>query len=409
MRKEIAAIKAKMDKKFGFNAVRSASEIEEAMFRIPSGSISLDIALGGGIPGGMMTHICGDYSAGKSALAYHIIANAQKLKKKKVIWDKYSTKDKQVYKWEVNAEEGEELMAALIQYESHSYANDWAEQIGVNVEDLIFATPDGLEEGLDIAADLQREAGVGIVVIDSYAAAIATKAMEAESRDTYQMGIKPLKLQDYHGKYQASNNKASRTGEIPCTLIALNQLRSKINSYGGNPDTAPGGRSKDFTASVEIFLRKGDYITIGTGDNKQIIGQVVKFKVNKNKTYAPFKTGSYDFYFDEGGTVPPGNVDNAKELIVEAIVYGIVERRGAWFYYNGNQIGQGVEKAIEEIRNNEPLFEEIKNKVIKVAFESEIEREDVYESDEIVDGFDVIDGVAPIKEEKPKKVKKGAR
>ena len=98
MRKEIAAIKAKMDKKFGFNAVRSASEIEEAMFRIPSGSISLDIALGGGIPGGMMTHICGDYSAGKSALAYHIIANAQKLKKKKVVWDKYSTKDKQVYR-----------------------------------------------------------------------------------------------------------------------------------------------------------------------------------------------------------------------------------------------------------------------------------------------------------------------
>lgn len=407
MRKEIAAIKTKMDKKFGFNAVRSAIELEEAMFRIPSGSISLDIALGGGIPGGMMTHLCGDFSAGKSALAYHILANSQKMKRRKVLWDKYSTKDKPVYKWEINYKEGDELLGALIQYESHSYANDWAEKIGVNIEDLIFATPDGLEEGLDIAADLQRESGVEVIVIDSYAAAIPTKAMEAESRDTYQMGIKPLKLQDYHGKYQASNNRASRTGEIPCTLIALNQLRSKIGTYG-NPDTAPGGRSKDFTASVEIFLRKGDYITIGTGENKRIIGQVVKFKINKNKTHAPFKTGSYDFYFDEGGPVPPGHIDNAKELIVEAMVYGIIERRGAWFYYNNSQIGQGADKAIEEIRNNEKLFNEIKDKVMEVAFDSNIEREDLYESP--IDDFDSIVGVlekAPSQAPTPKK--KGAK
>lgn len=149
------------------------------------------------------------------------------------------------------------------------------------------------------------------------------------------------------------------------------------------PEYEPGGRSIGFTCSVSLRLRRGDWITVGTGDNKRIIGQIVKYKTHKNKTYKQQQTGEFDFYFDEGGTVPPGHIDTAKELIILAIVYGVIEKRGSWFYYKGQQLSQGTENAVEVVRNNEQMFNEIREATVKTAFESEIERDDVFGTDDL--------------------------
>ena len=354
MRKELNGLVNSINKKFGQNAIRPASELEGVQGRVSCGSISLDIDLGGGIPVGRMTQISGGFSACKSALAYHIIANFQKCKKKKVLWEKYSTKDKKVYHWilvPASDPEGIPLQCALIQSESESYTNKWANGIGVDVENLIICYPEGMEEGLEIASTLQQSGEVDLIVHDSYAAYKPVKAINASMEDTYQMGLKPKLFDDYHGKYQAFNNRAEREGRLPTTLIALNQLREKIGVYG-DPEYEPGGRSILFTCTISLRLRRGEWLTLGTGESKRIIGQSVKYKTHKNKTYKQQQSGTFDFYFEEGGTVPAGCIDTAKELIILAIVYGVVEKRGGWFYYKGSMLGQGANNVIEIIRKD---------------------------------------------------------
>ena len=149
------------------------------------------------------------------------------------------------------------------------------------------------------------------------------------------------------------------------------------------PEYEPGGRSIGFTCSISLRLRRGDWIKVGTGVNQRIIGQVVKYKTVKNKTFKAQQTGEVDFYFDEGGTVPAGHFDTAKELIILSIVYGVVEKRGSWFYYNGEQLAQGTDKVIEYIRGNEELFNIVREQTLKVALASEMEREDVFGTNEL--------------------------
>lgn len=385
MRKEVSSLIASMNKKFGMNAIVLATDLENVAYRIPTGSITLDIDLGGGVPLGRMTQISAPFSAGKSVLAYHIATEAQNMRKKLVRWDKYSTKDKEVQHWVIcdkNDPQGVPLVVAIIQSESHSYSNQWAEQVGVDINSLIFARPEGMEEGLEIASQLQQSGEVDIIIHDSYAAYKPIKVLEKSQEETTQMGQAPKNFDEYHGKYQAFNNRHEREGRLPTTLIALNQLREKIGSYG-DPEYEPGGRSIGFTCSVSLRLRRGDWISVGAGENKRIIGQVIKYKTTKNKTYKQQQSGEFDFYFDDGGVVPAGHFDNAKELIILAIIYGVIERRGAWYFYKGNQIGQGEAKVVELFRNDEKLFAEIKAIVVKTAFNSDIERDDVFGSDSL--------------------------
>jgi recombination protein RecA len=404
MNKKIAQIKAKMDKKFGFNALRAASELDEVTFRISTGSISLDIALGGGIAGGRVTQLCGDFSACKSVIGYFVTANGQKMGKRKVLWERYSTKENKRYRWEIcdlDEEGAEPLTCALIQYEAHSYANDWAEKIGINVEDLLFVTPESMEEGFDIAVELQREHGVDIILIDSIAAAKPMKVLETESSDTYQMGIKPIKYDDFLGRVALGNNKRDREGDIPTTVVVINQLREKIGVMHGDPSYASGGKGKDYYYSIDVWFRKAEHISVGSGENKRIVGRVIKFKSHKNKTYRPFQSGSFDFYFDENDVCEVAHIDNIKELIIEAVVYDIITRKGAWFYYGDISLGQGEVKMVEYLRNDKKLFEEIKAKVMAVAL-STVDRPEFFDTDskpEEVAGIDTIDSV----EDKPKK------
>lgn len=234
---ELLKIRDAINKQFGFNVARIASEVDNWMTdRISSGSISLDIILGGGIPVGRMIHVSGMESSSKSMLSYLTGANFQARRKKKIVWEKYSTKEKPIYRellLPAGSKEGDPLKVALIQFETHSYANDWAHKIGLNIEELIFVQPAYLEEGLDVAIKLQ-EMGVELIIIDSYAAATAKLVLNKESDDTYQMGIKQQKFGDYHGRWQALNNMADREGRIPTTLFAINQRREKIGFNMGD-------------------------------------------------------------------------------------------------------------------------------------------------------------------------------
>ena len=344
-----------INKKFGANAIRLGSDIKQDMnFKIPLGSVGLNDALGGGLPSGRYITLAGQESSGKSFLAYKAIATVQAMKKKTVT-------DSSGFEYEIVAEDGNTpLQAALIQIESGSYTKEWGDYLGIDNDSLIFCQPEGMEQALDIAIALQQ-AGVEFIVIDSIAAMLPTKEIETDLVDTVQMGLRAKALNSYHGKFQSFNNTLERTGRIPTTVLAINQFRDKIGGYG-DTTTTPGGNSQKYTNSLEIRTRVGDYLKEGTGANAEIVGRVVKWKIQKNKTGAAFVDGEYDFYTKDG-MLPKGTIDTAKELVVLAIVKGVVERRGAWYFYNGVQVAQGQDNLIQKLREDREMFLEIVGKL----------------------------------------------
>lgn len=350
---EINKLIKDINKKFGVNAIRRGCDIKEDMaFKIPLGSIGLNDALKGGLPSGRYITLAGQESSGKSLLAYKAIAAVQNMKKKIV-------KDGD-FEYEVVAEDGDiPLQAALIQIECGSYSAEWGEVNGIDNDKLIFCQPEGMEIALDIAVALQR-AGVEFIVIDSIAAMLPTKEMDTNLQDTVQMGLRAKALNTYHAKFQSINNTLERSGHLPTTTLAINQFREKIGGYGES-SYCPGGNSQKYTNSLEIRLRAGDYIKEGTGVSQCIVGRVIKWKLQKNKTGAAFLDGEYDLYIDDG-YLPRGTIDTAKELVVSAIVKGIIERRGPWYFYAGTQLAQGQDNLIEKIRNDKELFLEIVSK-----------------------------------------------
>ena len=362
-----------MEKKFGKNVIRVASEIKaEKMKRIPTGSISLDIAIGGGYPVGRFIQISGAYSSSKSSLVYHGIRNFQQ-----------STK----------IVDGKEvpLRCTLIQGENGSFTEEYAKQIGVDTDNLLVNECASMEEALEIARQLQEREIADLIVFDSFASLIPMKEQQSNMEDSVQMGLKPKLFDEYFRKFQAINNKLSREGKHPCTVIGINQLRERIGAYG-DPEYTPGGRSVGFTASLDIRLKRGDWITIGFGANKQIIGQQVKFKIHKSKVSIPQKTGMWDFYFDEGGVVPQGHIDNFKEIVLEAVAYGVVERAGAWLSYKDLKV-QGADNLVETLRENPSLFEDIKEELMKVALEQFEEEYAEYKENEKITDEDTIDNI----------------
>lgn len=372
-RKKDALIKS-MEKKFGANVLRPASIIQTyTKEKISTGSISLDIALNGGYPLGKFIQIRGHYSASKSTMAYHAIREFQNYFKKHKI----------------------ECYVALIQGESGSYTEDYGELIGIDNDNLIINECASLEEGLEVARQLQEQEVAKLIVFDSFASFVPMKEQDSSMDDSVQMGLKPKMFDEYCRKYLAINNKITREGKTPCTVIGLNQLREKIGSYG-NPEYSPGGRALDFTASLNINIRRGDWITEGTGENKEIIGQVVKFKIDKSKVCVPYKTGEFDLYLQDNSITKQGNIDNFKELIIEAIAFGVIVRGGAWYSYKDDFKVQGADKVIELLRENLELFERIKIETLAISKDDSFVEEDESVEEISVIGFEE-------EKEKPKK------
>ena len=347
-----------LEKKYGKNVIRFGKDIEhKEVMRIPTGTLALDLAIGGGIPMGRFIQISGALSSTKSTTTYRIIAQAQKTK------NPYNKK--------------EFLRAGLISVEQGSYTEEYAELIGIDTSKLIVNEAAGMEEALEVAIQLQKNEMVHLLAIDSLAALVPLKELDSGMDETVQMGIRAKLLDEFFRKFQAYNNKLSREGKLPCTLIGINQLREKIGAHG-DPEYEPGGRSVGFTSSLSIRLRRGEWKKAGKGQDAEIIGHQVKFKVSKSKVSKPFTNGDWDFYIEEGGPVGKGQVDNFKTTITEAIAYGIVHKGGAWFSYKDIK-EQGAEKFVERLREREDLHKEILDTLYSIAEDRYVEPPDAIE------------------------------
>ena len=307
-----------IEKQFGKGAVmKLGEEAHRTIDVIPSGSLSLDIALGiGGYPKGRIIEIYGPESSGKTTFALHAIAEAQKKGGR----------------------------AAFIDAE-HSLDPKYAEALGVNTNELLLSQPDNGEQALEICEALVRSGAISIVVIDSVAALVPQAEIEGEMGDSH-VGLQARLMSQALRKLSGIINKTNTI------CIFINQLREKVGVMFGNPETTPGGRALKFYSSIRLEIRRSEQIKTAS----EIVGNKTNVKVVKNKMAPPFKTCSVDIMYGEGVSTEGELVDLASEA-------GIIEKSGAWYSYNGDKIGQGKENVKELLRNNQTLKEEIETKV----------------------------------------------
>jgi len=285
---------------------------------ISTGSLALDIALGiGGVPRGRVIEIFGPESSGKTTLALHIIAEAQKNKG----------------------------IAAFIDAE-HALDPNYAKNIGVNIDELIISQPDTGEQALEIAESLVRSNAVDVIVVDSVAALVPKAEIEGEMGDSY-MGLQARLMSQALRKLTAIISK-SRT-----TTIFVNQIREKIGIFFGNPETTPGGRALKFYSTIRMEIRKKSSIKKDEND----VGINVKVKIVKNKLAPPFKEAYFDILFGSG-------ISKEGDIIDLGLKYDILQKSGVWISYNEIRLGQGRENAKNYLRENPEIMKEIENKII---------------------------------------------
>ena len=309
---------AQIEKNFGKGSVMKLGEVGNVnVDSIPSGALSLDIALGiGGFPRGRIIEVFGPESSGKTTVALHAIAEAQK----------------------------QGGIAAFIDAE-HALDPVYAKKLGVDIDNLIVAQPDTGEQALEIAEQLIRSGAVDIITIDSVAALVPKAEIDGEMGDSH-IGLQARLMSQALRKLTGVLNK-SRT-----VAIFINQLREKVGVMFGNPETTPGGRALKFYSSVRLDVRKQEAIKM----NGEVVGSRTKVKVVKNKVAPPFREAVFDIVYGEG-------ISNEGCILDIAVDLDIVDKSGAWFAYNGQKIGQGRENAKIFLKENPDVMSEIENKV----------------------------------------------
>lgn len=343
--KALDKVMADITKKFGTNSIVKGKQAIDSITtmltleRIPTGDISLDVATEGGIPVGRYIQFEGNQSSTKTTHALHLLREAQKLGLTPVFLDYEGTTD-----------------------------TAYLEKIGVDVENLIYARPDGIEEGFQIILDLQKAEVAHIAVIDSLAVAKPTKELDQNIGETSRLGVKQQLVDSFLGKMQMCNNRLSREGKTQFTVIALNQLREKIGALYGDPEYAPGGKAKDFYSSMTVRFRKGDWIKEGTGQNQVIVGHEVKFKISKSKVSKREETGEIDFYLPTSNSpaVKGGYFDNAKSTIILAVEYGLITRGGSW-YFLGESKHQGANQLVDFVKERPELVEFLRVSILSLV------------------------------------------
>jgi recombination protein RecA len=307
-----------IEKRFGKGSIMKLGEATIPQVEaVPSGSLSLDLALGiGGMPRGRIAEVFGPESSGKTTLAQHIIAETQK----------------------------RGGIAAYIDVE-HALDPSYAQRCGVNVNELLISQPDTGEQALEIADALVRSGAVDIVVVDSVAALVSQAEIEGEMGDTH-VALQARLMS------QALRKLAAAIGKTGTAVVFINQLREKVGIVFGNPEVTPGGRALKFYSSVRIDLRRTDSIKQGN----QITGSHVKARVVKNKVAPPFRIAEFDIMFDHG-------ISHEGEIIDLGVEQGLVTKSGAFYSYGDIRLGQGRENAKNYLSQNPELVEEIEQKI----------------------------------------------
>lgn len=308
----------KLEKSYGKGTVMKLGDnAVEAIESISTGSISLDIALGiGGLPKGRVIEIYGPESSGKTTLAIHAIAQAQK----------------------------NGGIAAFIDAE-HAFDKFYASKLGVDIENLLISQPDNGEQALEIADNLIRSGAIDIIVIDSVAALVPKAEIEGEMGDS-KMGLHARLMSQALRKLTGT---ISKTG---CCCIFINQLRDKIGVMFGNPETTTGGNALKFYASVRLDIRRTSQIK----DTDEVSGNRVKVKIVKNKLAPPFRIAEFDVMFGEG-------ISKAGEIIDLGVDFDIIKKSGSWFSYGDTKLGQGRDAVKQLLLDNPDLMDELEGKI----------------------------------------------
>ena len=310
-----------IEKQFGKGSIMKLGESSHVKVEcISSGSISLDLALGGGMPRGRVIEIYGPESSGKTTLTLHAIAEVQR----------------------------GGGTAAFIDAE-HALDPSYAKRIGVDIDNLLLSQPDNGEQALEIAETLVRSNAVDLVVVDSVAALVPRAEIEGEMGDSLP-GLQARLMS------QALRKLTSVISRSKTTVIFINQIRMKIGVMFGNPETTTGGNALKFYASIRMDIRRIGQIKQG----EEVVGNRTRVKVVKNKIAPPFREAEFDIMYNEG-------ISRSGDILDQAVARNIVEKAGAWFSYGGNKIGQGREASKQYLRSNQEVMEEIAQRVIDAA------------------------------------------
>ena len=316
--KALKAAMEKIEKDFGKGSIMKLGEERiDNIQVIPTGSIALDYALGvGGYPRGRIVEIYGPESSGKTTLAIHAIAEAQK----------------------------QGGIAAFIDAE-HAFDRFYAANLGVNVDELLISQPDNGEQALEITENMVRSGAIDLVVVDSVAALVPKAELEGDMGDAH-VGLQARLMS------QALRKLTGAIGKTNCTVVFINQLREKVGVFYGNPQVTTGGNALKFYSSVRMEIKKVDSIKV----NGEVVGNRTRAKIVKNKVAPPFKEAEFDIMFGEGISFVGDLLDLATEI-------DVINKSGAWYAYQGNKIGQGRENAKIYLQDNPEVLSEVEKAV----------------------------------------------
>ena len=329
-KKALEMAMSQIEKQFGKGSIMKLGEFTAMNIEaIPTGALSLDIALGiGGVPRGRIIEIYGPESSGKTTLALHIISEAQKM----------------------NGE------VAFIDAE-HALDPVYAKNLGVDIDNLIVSQPDTGEQALEIAEALIRSGALDVIVVDSVAALVPKAEIDGDMGDSH-IGLQARLMS------QALRKLAGAVNKSKTVIIFINQLREKVGVMFGNPETTPGGRALKFYASVRLDIRKIETIK----QDGEVVGNRARVKIVKNKVAPPFREAEFDIIYGKG-------ISKEGNILDIAVSLDIIEKSGSWFSYNGNRLGQGRENVKQYLKENPEVMKEIETKIrenFEQAFENSL-------------------------------------